>query len=57
MILLDANYMDDKLNIVNALKLFESENIDFVDAVLCAKSDIYQIKTFDKKLLKCIGDA
>lgn len=47
----------DKLNMTKALKLFESKNIDFVDAILCAKSKNYQIKTFDKKLQKCINNA
>lgn len=41
---------------IQALKLFEAENIDFVDAILCAKSKNYKIKTFDKKLLTCTNN-
>ena len=33
------------------------KNLDFVDAILCAKSEKYEVKTFDKKLNKCIMDA
>jgi len=37
-----------------ALKIFKNKNLDFVDAILCEASTRYTIKTFDKKLLKCI---
>lgn len=47
-------FMTDKSGMISALNLFECKNIDFVDAILCAKSKDYQIKTFDKKLHKCI---
>ncbi len=46
--------LHSKPTIIKALKLFEEKNIDFVDAILCAKSKKYEIKTFDKKLNKCI---
>jgi len=46
--------LHNKPTIIKALKLFEEKNIDFVDAILCAKSKKYEIKTFDKKLNKCI---
>jgi len=39
---------------IEALKLFVSKNIDFVDALLCAYSKSDEVRTFDKKLLKCI---
>jgi predicted nucleic-acid-binding protein len=45
----------DKSNMLQSLKLFQSKNIDFVDAILCAKSKNYEVKTFDKKLQKCIS--
>jgi len=48
-ILIDSKYM-----IIQALEIFSDKNLDFVDAVLCAKSTKYEIKTFDKKLNKCI---
>ena len=46
--------LHNKPTIIKALELFEEKNIDFVDAILCAKSKKYEIKTFDKKLNKCI---
>ena len=42
------------LNTVEALTIFLDKNIDFVDALLCAYSSKDEIRTFDKKLLKCI---
>jgi len=39
---------------IDALKIFVDKNIDFVDALLCAYSQRDSIRTFDKKLLKCI---
>jgi len=41
--------------LIVALKLYKSKNLDFVDCYLCALKDKYTIKTFDKKLIKCIG--
>ena len=48
--------LNNKQTILKALELFDEKNIDFVDAILCAKSKKYEIKTFDKKLNKCIKD-
>jgi len=39
---------------IKALNIYKNKNIDFSDAILCAMSDKFQIKTFDKKLNKCI---
>ena len=39
---------------IQALEIFSHKNLDFVDAILCARSTEYEIKTFDKKLNKCI---
>ena len=41
---------------IEALRIFVDKNIDFVDALLCAYSANDEIRTFDKKLLKCIGN-
>ena len=49
--------LNSKTTILKALELFDEKNIDFVDAILCAKSKKYEVKTFDKKLNKCIKDA
>jgi len=48
--------LNSKPTILKALELFDEKNIDFVDAILCAKSKKYEVKTFDKKLNKCIKD-
>ena len=45
---------EEKKYILNALQIYRSKNIDFVDCCLCALSDRYTIKTFDKKLQKCM---
>jgi predicted nucleic-acid-binding protein len=52
----DSIVMNDKNNIIKSLEIFEDKNLDFVDCILCAKSKDYTIKTFDKKLNKCIGN-
>jgi predicted nucleic-acid-binding protein len=49
--------LNSKVTILKALKIFDEKNLDFVDAILCAKSEKYEVKTFDKKLNKCIRDA
>jgi predicted nucleic-acid-binding protein len=48
--------MNDKNIIIQSLEIFENRNLDFVDCILCAKSKKYTIKTFDKKLNKCISN-
>ena len=48
----DAGCVSDLL--INAVKLFGKENIDFVDCLLSEHSTDYEILTFDKKLLKLI---
>ena len=50
----DNIIMYDKNIIIKSLEIFEIKNLDFVDCILCAKSNKYEIKTFDKKLNKCI---
>lgn len=46
--------LNDKPAILKAFEIFEQQNLDFVDSILCAKSNKYQIKTFDKKLNNCV---
>jgi hypothetical protein len=36
------------------LAIFYEKNLDFIDAILCVKSDEFVVKTFDKKLNLCI---
>lgn len=50
----DNIIMFDKAVIIESLAIFDDKNLDFVDCILCAQSTKYTIKTFDKKLLKCI---
>ena len=45
---------ENKYFLRKALILFKTTKLDFVDCLLCAYSEIDEIKTFDKKLLKCI---
>jgi predicted nucleic-acid-binding protein len=51
----DNIILNDKNNTIQALNIFNDKNLDFVDCILCAKSKNYTIKTFDKKLNKCIS--
>jgi predicted nucleic-acid-binding protein len=45
---------ESKSIIFKALQLFESRNLDFVDCCLCALKEKYEVKSFDKKLMKCV---
>lgn len=49
----NINTLDDEITI-KSFEIFKEKNIDFVDCLLCAYSGNDTIKTFDKKLLKCI---
>lgn len=46
--------LSEKPHVLLALKYYQDKNIDFVDGYLCALKDEYEVKTFDKKLLKCL---
>ncbi len=45
---------ENKNFILKALDIYSYKNLDFVDCILCAMSEQYDIETFDKKLNKCI---
>ncbi len=47
---------ESKNVMAEALKLFERKNLDFVDCVLCALKEKYEVKSFDKKLMKCVHE-
>jgi len=47
--------VNNKKIINKALEIFQIKNLDFVDCLLCSYSHNDVIKTFDKKLLKCIN--
>ncbi len=51
----NINTLDEEITI-KSFEIFKEKNIDFVDCLLCAYSKNDTIKTFDKKLLKCIGN-
>ena len=40
--------------LIDALKIYKSKKLDFVDCLLCAYSKYDDVLTFDKKLNKCI---
>jgi predicted nucleic-acid-binding protein len=50
----NVSMLESKEILFSALKLFESKNLDFVDCYLCALKNKYEIKSFDKKLMKCV---
>ena len=55
LLLQNMTTLESKLFLTEALKIYQHKNLDFVDCILCALKEKYEIKTFDKKLLKCLG--
>ena len=51
---LDTN--ESKKHLLKALQLYQAKNLDFVDCILCALSEKYEIRTFDKTLMKCLSN-
>ena len=47
-------FVSNSIVVNQAFELFKTENLDFVDCLLCAYADKDKIFTFDKKLQKCI---
>ena len=47
---------EDKYILIETLNILENKNIDFVDALLCAKSNLlgYEVISFDKDIKKCL---
>jgi len=45
---------ESKSLFLQALKLYGNTNLDFVDCCICALRDKYSVKSFDKKLMKCV---
>ena len=46
---------ESKQHLIKALQIYHTKNLDFVDCYLCALGEKYEIRTFDKKLQKCLG--
>ena len=44
----------DKYHLITALEIFSEKNLDFVDCMLCAYGGVDEVRTFDKKLQKCV---
>ncbi len=53
---LDAMINNDKSILLETLSILEYTNIDFVDALLCAKSKFfgYEVVSFDKDISRCL---
>jgi len=47
---------EDKIILLEALNILKDKNIDFIDALLCAKSNLlgYEVKSFDNDIKKCL---
>ena len=47
---------EDKSILLKALNILKVKNIDFIDALLCAKSKLlgYEVRSFDKDIKKCL---
>jgi predicted nucleic-acid-binding protein len=45
---------ESKSFLIEALLLYKDTKLDFVDCCLCALKEKYIVKSFDKKLMKCI---
>jgi predicted nucleic-acid-binding protein len=54
---LDNISLNENISVfITALEFYQSKNLDFVDCCLCARKDKFEIKSFDKKLTKCIQE-
>ena len=47
---------NEKFILLEALNILKTKNIDFIDALLCAKSKLlgYEVLSFDKDVKKCL---
>ena len=48
------NMHESKTVLSKALDLYHTKNIDYIDCYLCALKEKYEVKSFDKKLMKCV---
>ena len=55
MIMMDNFYVENQPLTIEALDIYANKNIDFADAMLCAKKNLegYEVMSFDKDLKKC----
>jgi len=54
LLLLRGIKTENKVYVLRAFDIYADKKLDFVDCILCAMSEDYEILTFDKKLNKCI---
>ena len=54
-ILMENLYVQNQAITLEALRLYSDKNIDFADAMLCAKQNLegYRLVSFDKDLKRC----
>jgi len=47
---------NEKFILLETLNILKDKNIDFIDALLCAKSNLlgYEVKSFDNDIKKCL---
>ena len=55
LLLQNMTTLESKTFLIEALKIYQHKNLDFVDCILCALKDKYEVKSFDKKLMKCVN--
>jgi len=48
-------YLENKVIVLESLEIYMKKNIDFADAILCAKKNLegYKVMSFDKDVKKC----
>jgi len=39
----------------DALQIYQSKSLDYVDCRICALKGRYEVKSFDKKLMRCVN--
>jgi len=55
MIMMNNFYVENQPITIEALNIYANKNIDFADAMLCAKKNLegYKVMSFDKDVKKC----
>jgi len=51
----DNVILNNQKIVFNSFEIYLEKNLDYVDALLCASKEKFEVKTFDKKLKKCIS--
>ncbi len=55
LLLQNMTTLESKNFLIESLKIYQHKNLDFVDFILCSLKDKYEVKSFDKKLMKCVN--